>query len=182
MQNKGKRPRSIDTRLRLVGHPLALIGMGEHLRSVWRSLSEVGFQVGLVDIGLTAKSDPVLGETLAPAMTDSLGGGINIFVINGDEVSSCLKHLEHRNAMADGSYNIVFPAWELELYPKEWAAELNRFDEVWAASVFTRDSIAASVDVPVVHMPLACEVQYRTLRSRRRFAFPDSSFVFFVRL
>ena len=31
--------------------------------------------------------------------------------------------------MAPGSRNIIFPAWELERYPKEWAVELNRFDE-----------------------------------------------------
>ena len=34
----------------------------------------------------------------------------------------------------DAGYNIIVPAWELPLYPKQWAAQLAKFDEVWALS------------------------------------------------
>ena len=39
--------------------------------------------------------------------------------------------------MSEGSKNVIYPAWELERYPQEWAHQLERFDEVWAASAFT---------------------------------------------
>jgi hypothetical protein len=36
------------------------------------------------------------------------------------------------------------PAWELPAYPAVWAAQLRRFDEVWALSSFIQASLAAS--------------------------------------
>ena len=80
--------------------------------------------------------------------------------------------------MAKGSRNIIYPAWELERYPAEWAEELERFDEIWAPSAFIRDAIAKAVTKPVAHMPLACEVHRRALRSRRRFGIRDSAYAF----
>jgi glycosyltransferase involved in cell wall biosynthesis len=168
-----------DRRVRLVGHPFAPIGMGEHVRSVWRALHEAGVDAGIVDIyGMQRDPDPELVGEFAPHVTENLGDGVNVFCINGDEVDQTLGHLVHRNPMAQHSRNVIYPAWELERYPEPWARELMRFDEVWAPSRFIRDAIAKAVGTPVLHMPLACEVRRRALRSRRHFGIRESAYVF----
>lgn len=168
-----------DLRVCVVGHPFAPIGMGEHVRSVWRALRDAGVDTQIVDVygGMQNADREILGE-LAPHVTEKLGDGVNIFCINGDEVDQALGHLIHRNILAPRSRNVIYPAWELEIYPAPWARELMRFDEIWAPSEFIRDAIAKAVTTPVVHMPLACEVRRRALRSRSYFGIRESAFVF----
>jgi glycosyltransferase involved in cell wall biosynthesis len=167
-----------DVRVRAVGHPLAPIGMGEHVRSVWRALDEVGVPARIVDIyGPQGTPDPELVAQYEPAVTPLLGDGVNIYCINGDEVKQALTVLP--NPMAPGSKNVIYPAWELERYPSEWAEYLMKFDEVWAPSAFIRDAVARAVDIPVIHMPLACEVTRRALYSRRYFGIRESAYAFF---
>jgi glycosyltransferase involved in cell wall biosynthesis len=166
-------------RPRVVGHPTAPIGMGEHVRSVWQALHEAGTDAEVVDIyGPRRDPDPEWSSKFASAASASLGDGANIFCINGDEIAQSFAHLQNRNLLAPGSRNIIYPAWELERYPEEWAAELNRFDEVWAPSAFIRDAVAKAVKVPVVTMPLACEVARLALMSRRHFGIRESAYVF----
>lgn len=167
-----------DLRVRVVGHPFAPIGMGEHVRSAWRSLHEVGVEARIVDVyGPQGQPDPELIAQCSSAITPLLGDGVNIYCINGDEIEQALSVLP--NPMTPGSKNIIYPLWELERYPEEWAKQLMRFDEVWAPSAFIRDSIAKAVSIPVVHMPLASEVKRRALRSRRHFGIRESAYAFF---
>lgn len=166
-----------DLRVRVVGHPTALIGMGEVVRSVWRCLDEVGVDARIVDVyGPQGTPDRELMAQYDAVTDRHLGDGVNIYCINGDEVEDVLRALP--NPMAEGSKNIIYPFWELERYPAEWAKQLSRFDEVWAASAFIHDAIAKVVDLPVVHLPIACEVGRRALRSRRHFGIRESAYAF----
>lgn len=175
-----KRARPRDTKVRAVGHPFAPIGMGEHVRSVWRALDAAGIETGIVDIyGPPSVPDSELLTQYTPVLSSRLGDGINIFCINGDEIEQALHVLSQRNPMAEGSRNVIYPAWELECYPAEWAKQLKRFDEVWAPSCFISGAISKAVDIPVIHMPLACEVGRRALRSRRHFGIRESAYAFF---
>jgi glycosyltransferase involved in cell wall biosynthesis len=167
-----------DLRVRVVGHPFAPIGMGEHVRSAWRSLNEVGVEAKIVDIyGPQGQPDPELVARCSSALTPLLGDGVNVYCINGDEIEQSLSALP--NPMTPGSKNVIYPLWELERYPEEWAKQLMRFDEVWAPSAFIRDSVAKAVSIPVLHMPLASEVTRRALRSRRHFGIRESAYTFF---
>lgn len=166
--------------VQVVGHPFAPIGMGEHARSVWRALSEIIDDVGIVDIyrGAGGVDDPAYRAAFSQVITENLGDGVNIFCINGDEVEDSFTALRDRNLGAPGARNVVYPAWELEHYPEEWAKQLSRFNEVWAPSSFIRDAIAKVVDIPVIHMPLACEVKGRALVPRSYFGIRESAYVF----
>jgi glycosyltransferase involved in cell wall biosynthesis len=75
-------------------------------------------------------------------------------------------------------YKIVYPAWELARYPKEWAMQLDRFDEIWAPSQFIKESIEVVSTSPVFHMPLACEVVLSSFFSKRYFGIPESDYTF----
>jgi glycosyltransferase involved in cell wall biosynthesis len=165
--------------IHVVGHPTAPIGMGEHARSVFRALREAGESAVLVDIyGPGANVDKQLQDSYAEFTTPWLGDNINIFCINGDEVKQAFEVLATRNLKRDGSYNIIYPAWELADYPDLWLQYLERFEEIWAPSQFTADAIQKKTKVPVIRMPLACEIGVRGLFSRPHFAIPESSYCF----
>lgn len=159
----------------LVGHPFAPTGRGEDVRCTYRSLKSAAMKPALRDIyGLITPDADELTE-FSNARKDT-SCDINIFHINGDEVEQSLSHLfYHRKS---SGYNIIYPAWELERYPKEWATQLDRFDEIWAPSRFIQKALEAVCTKPIAHMPLACEVILSSFLSRRYFGIPESEYIF----
>ncbi len=154
--------------------------MGEQARSTFRALKDAGANPAMVDIyGPGHNADQRLIATYADALDPSLGDGVNIFSINADEVDDTLRALKDRNLFSPGSKNVIMPAWELERYPEEWARKLERFDEIWAMSQFTKESIEKSTYRPVIRMSQASEVGRRALRSRRYFGIRESAYAFF---
>src|SRR5260221_10440221 len=102
----------------LIGHPYAPMGMGEHVGCVYRALRSVALRPALMDIYRMNRPD---AASLAEFSAD-LGerpGDVNIFHINGDEVAQVLQHLSRVGDWP--GRKIVYPAWELARYPKEWA-------------------------------------------------------------
>lgn len=161
----------------LVGHPFILIGMGEVVRSSFRAFQRVGIDVLLRDV-YGAKSlinEDFKGE-FKGHLVSKLSEAINIFCINGNEVSPTLDRV--MNELPAGAYNIIYPFWELSIYPHEWAVELDRFDEVWTASEFVFNAVSKSVTKPVLHMPLATEVGISSFFGRRYFGIPESAYAF----
>lgn len=162
-------------KVRLVGHPYAPIGMGEHVRSTFRALRSVAVQPKLTDIyKLLPPTTDELAE-FAGASTD-VPADINVFHINGNEVEQVLAHLAHQQPWS--GYNIVYPLWELAKYPAEWARQLDRFDEIWAPSRFIYDSLLEACTKPVIHMTLACEVVLTSFLGRRYFGIPEADYTF----
>lgn len=161
----------------LAGHPFVPIGMGEHVRSSFRAFRAASLPASIFDIYGFSERDPAISAELESHLTDRLSPRLNVFHINGNEVEQALAH--RADAATPGSYNIIYPLWELERYPAEWARQLERFDEVWAPSQFIRNSITKAVSIPVHHMPLACEVHFSSFLGRRYFGIPEDRYVFF---
>src|SRR5437879_5254596 len=167
---------AVNIEVTLVGHPFALIGMGEHLRAVFRALRAAGLKVGVRDVYGVGSHDPDVREELTPYIVQELSPEINVFCLNGDEIEPALQQV--CTQLPGNALNIVYPAWELSKYPRTWAEQLNKFDEVWAASAFTQHSISSSAEKPVLHMPLPGELKLKSFLERRYFGIPESSFVF----
>ena len=159
----------------LIGHPYAPIGMGEHVRLTFRAMRAAGLQPAISDLYSLNEREPAQSAEFSPYETTEFGR-VNIWHVNGDELAQALPHTADRQVR--GSYNVIYPAWELSRYPAALARQLEVFDEVWAPSHFIRDSIAAAVTVPVVHMPLACEVLLEAFLGRRYFGLRESAFAF----
>jgi glycosyltransferase involved in cell wall biosynthesis len=158
-----------------VGHPYMPIGMGEHLRASVRSLRAVGLAPSIKDVFDAGTPDPAQKAEFGPALGDCFGA-VNIFHINGDEVDRAFAAI---GEAADLSRrNIIYPMWELSRYPEPWARALERFDEVWAPSLFVRDALAASVARPIVHMPVSVEVRLNSFIGRRCFGIPEHAYAF----
>jgi len=160
----------------LVGHPFVPIGMGEHLRCSFRAFRSVGVKIGVRDIYGMKYDDPDVEKEIGQYIIRDLSREINIFHINANEVEQSLEHLG--GSLPSGAYNVIYPMWELSRYPEVWAEQLNKFDEVWAGSKFTCESIRSAVRNPVIHMPVAGEVALSTFLGRRYFKIPESSFAF----
>lgn len=164
-------------RITVAGHPYAPIGMGEQARTCFRALKAVELSANMLDIYQHyPKPDPDFVAEFGPSLTRRLSPHINIFSINGDEVDPVLRHLDDPNF--EKAHNIVFPAWELETYPEEWAEQLSRFDEVWTPSRFVADAISSSVDIPVTPMNLAVAPKLSSFLTRRALGLPEHDFLF----
>lgn len=159
----------------LIGHPFAPIGRGEDVRCSLRALRAVAIRPTVLDLYAHHRPDPDAAAEFGPYLTDT-PKAINVFHLNGDEIDRALATLG--DSLPSNAYNIVYPAWELSHYPREWAEQLDRFDEIWAPSVFIRDALLPVVNRPVVHMPLACEVMLSSFRSRRYFGVPEAAYAF----
>ena len=172
-----QRPLLADIPITLVGHPYAPIGMGEQLRSHIRACTAVRLHHRVVDIFRYAKRiDPAHARLIDPLERTAVPGGIRIFHINGDEVEPAIAEFEARgNVFAEGC-NIIVPAWELPAYPRAWAKELARFDEVWALSNFIAESLAvAGIRSHVIGQ--AVEFEPGVCLPRRYFGIRESAFV-----
>lgn len=164
-----------NTDLVLVGHPFAPIGRGEDVRCTYRALRTIGAQPKVLDIYALHHPQGSLEHHMANHLTDS-SGSINIFHLNGNEIPQATAHLRAKGIT--GGYNIVYPQWELSIYPKEWAENLDLFDEIWAPTQFVYDAIAPVVNKPLFHVPLACQVELTSFLGRRYFGLPESAYIF----
>lgn len=159
----------------LVGHPFAPIGMGEHIRATFRSLRAVYAPPKLHDIYKFVPASEAESAEFGTALMEE-PAPINLFHINGNEVEHALEHLGQTRPWQ--GYNIIYPLWELPRYPREWATQLDRFDEIWAASRFVKEALEQACSKPVVHMPLATEIHLETFFGRRYFGLPEADYVF----
>ena len=147
------------------------------VRSGARSAAGVSPQIYQPPSATSAGRDRVSG-TGPPHRVDALSRGVRIFHLNGDELGPAIEQLEcSQPGMFHAGYNIAFPAWELPRYPEEWARQLERFDEIWAASAFVLDSLRAAVSIPIIHLPNACEPHLTAPLQRDYFGLPEPAFL-----
>ncbi len=166
-----------DMQVTLIGHPFAPIGMGEQMRSHIAACAAAYIDCGVLDIFRYAQR----GDADHHALIDGherrdAPGGIRIFHVNGDEVDSVIDAFAGRGGDFAAGYNIIVPAWELPVYPKQWAVRLGRFDEVWALSAFIQDSLATA-GVMSHLIGQSVEPPCGPKLPRRSFAIRESAFV-----
>ena len=160
--------------VRVVGHPFGPLGISRAARVSLASFRAAGIDAKIIDVYGRTEPDAVHAVTLADHRVSDFGD-FNLFHLNGDEIEPALAHL---GGLRPKSRNAVCPMWELPRYPEHWAHELERFDEVWAATKFIADAIAPAVRNRVVHVPLATQITPLITRSRRYFGIPDAAYAF----
>lgn len=159
----------------LVGHPFAPIGRGEDVRCTFRALHAAALRPTVLDLYRLNRPDSDMVEEIQPFLSTQ-PGKLNLFHINGDEVETALGTFG--GPSPKDAYNVIYPAWELSRYPQAWAAQLDRFDEIWAPTQFIFEALSPVVSKPLLRMPLACEVVLSSFRSRRYFGIRESSYAF----
>jgi glycosyltransferase involved in cell wall biosynthesis len=164
------------SQITIVGYPFQPTGMAEHARSTFRAFQAAGVTPRLLDVADANRSfDPDLERDFGPHLVATLGEGVNLFGVNGDEASRVIEKLG-QPAFQRG-YNIAYPAWELARYPAAWAKVLDRFDEIWAPSTFVQQALQTAVTSPVHCMPLPVDLKLSSFLGRRHFGIPEEAFV-----
>jgi hypothetical protein len=166
-----------DIPVTLIGHPWAPIGMGEQLRSHIQACAALRLDWRVFDIFRYAqRTDPAYARLIGGRESERVPGGIRIFHVNGDEVENAIAAFAAAGGDFAGGHNIIVPAWELPVYPREWATQLARFDEVWALSSFIRTALAAA-GVASTLIGQSVELPAGPMLPRRFFGIRESAFV-----
>ena len=163
----------------LFGHPYAPIGMGEQLASFSDALDVCYFNHQIYDIyGSDAKPKDIRPWLIRKESNDNNGADVRIFHINGDEIEPCINHLEKRGLIFSNSYNIIVPAWELPIYPKDWRPGINRFDEVWSISKYVEKMFLGWAKPIVRYVGQSAQRRNGVIFPRKYFGIKDSAIVF----
>ena len=168
-----------DTLVKVLGHPYANIGRGYDARLTFKAIKKVGVKTALYDIYKYATPNEEQKLDLSKFVVQNPDAPIQVFTLNGDEVKLCFDFMG--NAVKKDSYKVVYPQWELEKYPKEWAESLELFDEIWAPSKFVQKALQKSVSKEVYYLPLTIgEKLLPYTYGRRYFELPESDFLFLL--
>jgi glycosyltransferase involved in cell wall biosynthesis len=163
-------------RVTVVGHPFAPIGRGEDARSLARALGSQCIPYEVMDIYGMPTGDGGLRQEFGPHLVERGTGDVCVFVINGDEVEATLERVGER--LPTSSLRVVWPAWELSLYPEPWARHLDGFDEVWVNTTFIQNALATATRRRVLVMAPGNGIVLPYVVGRRHFGIPESAFVF----
>ena len=163
----------------LVGHPYAVLGRAEDIRTAACALdaSDVPFAMRNLfgDYGRQwagmHKEFPLMDRVDAEARFRA-----NIFVLNANEMEMAWHH--HGEALFEGRYNIGYWAWELSHFPDAWRPALAGLNEIWAPSRFIQQAIAEKAECPVVWMPLPVEFGSIAAVTRAELGLPEGKFLF----
>src|SRR3569623_2069351 len=80
--------------LTIVGYPFLPTGMAEHARSMFRAFMSQGVTPRLLDVSPVNRGyDPDLERDFAPHLVTTLGEGVNLFGVNGDEAARVIEQL-----------------------------------------------------------------------------------------
>lgn len=166
-------------KVRIIGHPHAPSGMGEHCRSIALGFAAAGWDVDLVDVhGHWPPNLRFLDELSKASVhqSPSVGGPVagTVLAVNCDELEDVARLVGYY--LAGASPVVVYPAWELPHLPDSWANLLNRYDVVWASSDYSRRSFASACTVPVETVGLSIRSALPDhFHSRRDLGLPEDS-------
>jgi glycosyltransferase involved in cell wall biosynthesis len=147
---------------------------------------EVTVTAPLQIIGKTEESgrltfDALLAGGLAVEMRDGRAAGtaddvpVRIICLSADQMAATLPP----GVAGQGSvFRILVPVWDLPRFPEAALQALALVDEVWAPSRFIQLALAGRTDRPVIHMPLAFELDAVAPLPQGRFGLPEGRFTF----
>ena len=163
----------------LVGHPYAILGRAEDIRTAARALhvAQVPFAMRNV-LGDYGRQWTHLHPDfpLLDRIDSTSTFRANIHVLNANEMEMAWQH--QGEALFLAAYNIGYWAWELSRFPEAWLPALEFLDEIWAPSRFIQQAIAEKTQRPVVWMPLAVEPTLTWPKCRSELGLPDDLFLF----
>uniref|UniRef100_A0A7C4M0Z5 Glycosyltransferase n=1 Tax=candidate division CPR3 bacterium TaxID=2268181 RepID=A0A7C4M0Z5_UNCC3 len=168
-----------NSNLTLVCNPFAPIGRSVAALNIFRALREVGYPPFVCDISSRKYYKDITREVLKELddfLVEAPFGMVNLYIINGDEIETTKSIL---GPFPVNSYNIIYPAWELEKYPHEWAKLIEEnFNEIWVPSKFMENSLRKNCSKPIFNIPHPVNVTFSSFLGRPHFGLPESSFLF----
>ena len=148
-------------------------GMGEAARASIRALTAAGVPVALNNVTSKLRAGDA---TYRDAFADANPHPFNLVHLNADNLPAFAAR-RGRKYFTD-RYTIGFWFWELSVFRDEWVPFAGYVDEVWAATHFVREAIAAKCAVPVHRMRLPIVLPPLPPKGRAHFGIPEGPRVF----
>lgn len=148
-------------------------GMGEAARASIRSLEAAGVPLALNNV-------PSQQRTADDSYRARFGldhpHPFNLVHLNSDNMPAFAAR--RGPGYFKDRYTIGYWFWELAALPPDWVMYSGYVDEVWTASRFVRDAVAAAVRVPVQLMTLPIVLPPLPPRGRAYFGIPEGPAVY----
>jgi len=171
------RPTGLEARPRanVIGYLTGEFGVAEAARSLIRAAEARSVDLALISVGAsdTAREEDM---RLAEAIGDVAPHPINVLCVNADQTEYVVATLGPR--IVDGRYNVGFWFWELAGFPDAWRSSIHLVDEIWVATRFVQESIAAATAKPVRLVRMAVDASPSRAYRRAEFGLPDDRFIF----
>jgi glycosyltransferase involved in cell wall biosynthesis len=148
-------------------------GMGEAARASISALSTAGVPVALNNVLSKLRAGDL---TYRDAFVDTNPHPFNLVHLNADNMPA-FSARRGRGYFAD-RYTIGYWFWELSALRDEWVSFAGYVDEVWAATEFVQQAIAAKCAIPVRRMRLPIVLPRLPARGRAHFGIPEGPTAF----
>ncbi len=160
----------------VIGYLRTASGVGEVARQTVQTLGATGLKVEAYDvaIGVASVRDD---QSCARLLVEHGTAPVQIFNVNADQLPAVAEAT--RAHLRQPALKISIPFWELSRYPEAWLPAFDFVDEIWAPSRFIQKALAGRVNKPVIHMPVAIDLQPSAPLPRARFGLPEDRFLFF---
>ena len=161
-------PRDAVPGVNLVGFLEGELGLGEVARKLGRALEHAGIPFAAISYRRTPsrQDHPLELEPSHEAPYDT-----NVICLNADHLHDFLDDVGVD--FFAGRYSIGVWFWESSVFRQENLEGLRFLDEVWVASEYVREAIAAVADVPVLVAPLPIEEPSEATHSRADLGLPE---------
>ena len=160
------------TGINLVGFFRAEFGQGEVARRLAAALRHVGIPHTTVAYENTPQRQEHPFEQVEGEVQD-----VNVLCLNAEHVVEFASSATGRELLR-GRYTVGVWFWETNRFPGYLRPALKLVDEIWVASDFVRDAIAAETLVPVLTFPLPVEAAGAPTVDRAALDLPRDRFVF----
>jgi glycosyltransferase involved in cell wall biosynthesis len=166
----GPRPHGVN----LVGYVTAVFGVGEVARLISSTLDTMRVPAAVVANRATLSRQSLAFDTRPPSDAPY---DLNMFCINADNTTDLAQQLGSEFFAGRTSIGLWF--WEAEDFPPSMTEAFELVDEVWVASDFVLEAVAAQAPKPVRKFPLPVVVpSVPEGVTRSELGLPEDRFVF----
>ncbi len=132
----------------VIGYFTRQLGLSQVAVTIVDALAAAGVPVGA--LALEESGSPVVASRVP--LSDRFGHRCSVRVVNADQMPVLLR--AHPEVLDTAGPRIGYWFWEVERIPSWMRGACGGLDEVWVATRFVADAMAASLPVPVRHVPL----------------------------
>jgi len=173
-QSKQTRFSITDVGVNVIGYLRSETGMGEAMRSTLRALAAINYPVAATAItrnDLARKADRTFEYALVGHPYS-----VNLFHVNAEQTLVIRRELGPE--FFQNKCNIGYWYWETAAFPAIWRNRFELFSEIWVASSFTQQTLAAVSPVPVLRIRPAIQVNQFAGCDRAQLGLPEDRFLF----
>jgi glycosyltransferase involved in cell wall biosynthesis len=162
-------------RANLIGYFEGEFGVAEAARQLARAAETAGVEMARIRVDAGRKSSQ-RDRSMSDSFTSEPQHPVNIICVNADQTELVAAGLGGR--VLENRYNIGFWFWELARFPDAWNGAIDLVDEVWVATDFVREAIAAKTNKPVRTIGVAVDATPSRAYTKAEFNLAPDRFTF----